>query len=219
MLGCLACAVVPYCYCTATTRRLMEKLARLHPLPPFSRYSQEGTAHLGAETKRKNIKLIWNLFLTLTDIGMHHYYLYHIIPSAQVFQGQQWILQSDYLLILHRTGKWSAWKAFSVFHLNFTCGKLFLFMQKATTLMFSYWIHRATARAQPKQDQKQSKLKQTHLCRVLFLCLLWAEGPHMMDSYQPLESKSVSFKEHLYFVNQLNHMNSTSMNSVLFNSN
>lgn len=65
----------------------MEKLVGLHPLPPFSRSSKEGTVNLGAETERKTIKLIWNLFLTPTDIGMLPYYLYHIIPFAQVFQG------------------------------------------------------------------------------------------------------------------------------------
>lgn len=47
MLRCLACAAVPYCYCTATAGRLMEKLARLHPLPPFSRYH------------KKELLLIW----------------------------------------------------------------------------------------------------------------------------------------------------------------
>lgn len=47
MLRCLACAAVPYCYCTATAGRLMEKLARLHPLPPFSGYH------------KKELLLIW----------------------------------------------------------------------------------------------------------------------------------------------------------------
>lgn len=48
---------------------------------------------------------------------------------------------------------------------------------------------------------------------------LRAEGLHIMDSYQTLKIKSVSFNEHLYFVNQLNRMNSTSMNRFLFYSN
>lgn len=38
----------------------------------------------------------------------------------------------------------------------------------------------------------------------------------MTDSYQPPEIKSAPFKEHLYFVNQLNSMNSTGMNRLLF---
>lgn len=156
-----------------------------------------------------------------------NWHWYTILLTLPLYYSLPWCSKSmmnfvvfTITLILPRMGKWSISKVFLVFHLNLICGKLFSFVQLATTLrIFSYCIHWATATAQPKQEQKQSKLKQAHLCLVLFLRLLWAEGPHMMDSYQPLEIKSVSFKEHLYFVNQLNHMNSTSMNRLLFYSN
>lgn len=104
-------------------------------------------------------------------IGVHHYYLYHCnTDPSRCFKSIMKFTVFKIMLVLPRMGKWSISKVFSVLHLNLTCGKLFLLVQLATILrIFSYCIHRATVRAQPKQEQKQSKLKQAHLCLVLFI--------------------------------------------------
>lgn len=86
ILRCLACSalLLLHSYC----KKVDGKACRAASPSSLFQVPQKGIAHLGAKTERKNIRLIWNLFLTLTDIGMHHYYLYHIKPSAQVFKGQ-----------------------------------------------------------------------------------------------------------------------------------
>lgn len=52
---------VPYCYCAATARRLMENLAGLHPLPPFSRYPKK-ELFIGEQRLRERISNSFGIY-------------------------------------------------------------------------------------------------------------------------------------------------------------
>lgn len=127
----LACAVVPYCYCTALARRSLPRRKSLQGCIPFLPFP--GTPRRNCSSGSRDWEKEYQANMEpLSNPNRHWYAPLLPLPHNIICPGVPRALMNFavwYLLILPRTGKWSIWKVFSVPDLNFACGKLFLFVQ------------------------------------------------------------------------------------------